>query len=115
MVTNVTSMSRSGLSDWLLQRLSAVIIAAYTIWLVAVFFCYPEMTFDQWSALFATWWVKLFTLVALFSIAAHAWIGLWTIGTDYLKHTMVRLLFQWLCIFLLFAYAVWGIQILWNV
>ena len=31
MITNVTSYGRSGLSDWLLQRTTAIVMAAYVV------------------------------------------------------------------------------------
>ena len=34
MVTTVTSFGRSGLSDWLVQRVSAIILGAYSIFIV---------------------------------------------------------------------------------
>ena len=34
MVTNITNLGRSGLSDWLIQRISAVILAVYALFMV---------------------------------------------------------------------------------
>ena len=34
MVTSVTNLSRSGLYDWMAQRVSAVVLAAYFIFLI---------------------------------------------------------------------------------
>ena len=34
MVTQVTNLGRSGLYDWLMQRASAVVLLAYTVFLV---------------------------------------------------------------------------------
>ena len=31
MVTQVTSLSRNGVSDWIIQRVTAYILAAYTV------------------------------------------------------------------------------------
>ena len=59
--------------------------------------------------------------MALVSIVAHAWIGLWSVSTDYLTVRMmgprangIRILFQGAYALVLFAYLVWGIEIFWG-
>lgn len=128
MVTSVTNFGRSGLSDWLMQRVTGVILLAYTVVIAAVLLiCSPEYT--EWKALFDATWMKTFTLAAILSIASHAWIGLWSVSTDYLvehvltiklgpaigaKANILRWLFQAASAVVLFTYVVWGIQILWG-
>ena len=36
MVTTVTSLGRSGLSDWMIQRISAWVMTAYLCFIVAI-------------------------------------------------------------------------------
>lgn len=114
MVASVTSFGRSGVYDWMVQRVSAVVLALYTLFIFGFVFGAGELTYAAWSGLFAKTWVKIFSLMALVSLAAHAWIGLWTISTDYLKGTFVRFLFQSACGLVAFVYFVWGVQILWG-
>jgi succinate dehydrogenase / fumarate reductase membrane anchor subunit len=121
MVTAVTNFGRSGLSDWLVQRVTAVVLLAYTVFIVSVLFFGPQLGFAEWKALFAQTWVRIFSLAAILSIAAHAWIGLWSVTTDYLterlmgsKATVLRLVAQAFIAIVLFTYVVWGIQILWG-
>ncbi|MBL4585373.1 MAG: succinate dehydrogenase, hydrophobic membrane anchor protein [Pseudomonadales bacterium] len=114
MVTSVTNLGKSGVSDWLLQRVTAVILAAYTVFIVGFLLLNPELTFTQWSGLFETTWVRIFSLLSLISLGAHAWVGLWTVSTDYIKPTGLRFLFQAVVVIGLFVYVVWGIQILWG-
>lgn len=113
MVTSVTNLGRSGAYDWMVQRVSAVVLALYSVWLVGLLFFVP-MDFAAWSALFEQTWVRVFSLMALISLGAHAWIGLWTVSTDYIKHGLVRFIFQAGCGVVMFVYAVWGVQILWG-
>ena len=49
MVANATSFSRSGLSDWIIQRFSAVILAAYTLFILAVLGATPELDYESWQ------------------------------------------------------------------
>lgn len=122
MVTNVTSLGRNGVYDWLVQRISAVILLAYFLFLAFYVGSHPDLTFLQWRALFASDWMRAFSLLALFALCAHAWIGMWTIFTDYLTTavlgkaaTAVRLGFQLATLLTLFAYFVWCVQILWSI
>ncbi len=121
MVTAVTSFGRSGLYDWLIQRVSAVVMASYVIFLTGYILCTPELGFGEWKALFSQLWVRVFSLIALLSIAAHAWIGLWAVLTDYLtnrmmgpKATVLRLIAQVVLGGVAVFYTVWGVEILWG-
>lgn len=121
MVTNVTSFGRSGLYDWMVQRLTAVYLALYFVCLITYLVLSPDLSFEQWSGLFGATWVRIASLLALLALSAHAWIGLWTISTDYLtsdllgsKATAVRFAFQSVCVIVMFIYLIWGIQILWG-
>ncbi len=122
MVTYVTNFSRSGLYDWMAQRVSAVVLAVYTIFLLGYVIANPGMDYAQWNSLFSQGWMRVFSLLTLVALGAHAWVGMWTITTDYLTQMAlgkwagaVRFLVQSLCGVLMFVLFVWGIQILWGI
>lgn len=106
--------ARSGLRDWLIQRFTAVFLAAYTIFLFVFIIKHPHFEYADWQALFSYRAMQLSTLFALISMAAHAWIGLWTVLTDYVKSILVRYLLQAVILLALFVYVIWGIFILWG-
>lgn len=127
MVTAVTNFGRNGLADWLAQRITAVILLAYVIFLVIVLGGGVE--YAEWRALFDLTAVKVFSLAAILSIGMHGWIGLWGVSTDYLvphvlriklgdaaaaQANLLRWAFQAASAVVLFTYVVWGIQILWG-
>lgn len=115
MVNNVSSLTRNGLLDWIIQRVSAVFIAIYIFYLLIYCWTTPGMDFYTWQALFQNTWMRTFTLIFLLMLILHAWIGVWTIITDYLKNTTIRLLSQWVVIFALLGFFIWGVEILWGV
>lgn len=114
MVDSITSLGRNGLSGWVMQRVSAVILGLYALFLVSFFVTHPQLSFETWHALFANTWVKVITLLVLFNLAAHAWIGLWTVITDYIQCSCARLVLELGLILGLLAYVVWGVLVLWS-
>ncbi len=121
-VSSVTNFGRSGLSDWLIQRVSAVILLLYIVCHSAIILNTPEMTYALWRDLFAGTTMRIFSLLTLLALCAHAWIGMWTVATDYLttrmmgsKATLVRLVFLIGCLAVLAVYFIWGVIILWSV
>src|SRR5947209_2075405 len=110
-LTNVTSLTGEGLRDWLVQRVTSVIMGIYILFLFGFFLCYPHLDFYTWQSLFASTVMRVFSVLFLISLILHAWVGVWTIFTDYLKWVGLRLLLQVLVIIALFAYLIWGIDI----
>ena len=122
MVTNITSLGRNGVHDWLVQRISAVVLLAYFVFLIVYVATNTDLSFSQWQNLFSHTWMRVFSLTALLSLCAHAWIGMWTISTDYFTSavlgtaaTVIRLGFQLVCLLILISYFVWCVQILWSI
>ena len=118
---SATSFSRSGLSDWLVQRVSAVILAVYTVVLFGFIVANPGMDYVTWHDFMTTTVMRIFTFMALLSFVGHAWVGMWTVTTDYLtsrqmgpKADVLRLLVQVAMALALFVTIVWGIQIIWG-
>ena len=121
MVTSVSSLCRSGAYDWLVQRVSAVVMLLWCLFITFYLATNSPLTFEAWHGLFAHTSMRVFTLAAMISMCLHAWVGLWTISTDYFtpmllgsKATVVRLIFQLLCLVFIAAYLIWSIQILWS-
>ena len=119
MVTSVTSFSRTGLSDWLIQRVTSLVLLAYFI--VIAYQLLGSVDYPSWRLLFDQTWMKVFTLMAALSLAAHSWIGLWSVFTDYLTERMlgpkgnaIRLLCQLGVSLALVGYVMWVIVIIWS-
>lgn len=121
MVRAVTTFGRSGLSDWLVQRISAVVLAAYLLFILGFIVAHPGLTYAEWKGFFSHFCVRVFSLAALLSLVAHGWIGLWGVVTDYLttrllgaKALFLRLLVLGVFALVTLAYSLWAIQILWG-
>lgn len=114
MVNNVTSLTGNGLKDWLIQRVTAVFFAVYVFFLLGFFILHPELSFKLWHRLFANPAMQIASAMALLSLTLHAWIGIWTVTTDYFKCTVLRLSIQMLVLFWLVSQLIWGLLILWG-
>lgn len=122
MVTTVTSLGRSGLSDWLLQRISALVMTSYLVFILSYLYVNPEVDYSQWVSLHSSLPMRIFSLVTILSIAAHGWIGMWCVLTDYVtvrllgpKATAIRMFLQLVMIAVTLLYVIWAIDILWGI
>ncbi len=115
MVDNILSLSTKGLRDWLIQRVTAVLMLVYSVFIIGFIILHPQLQYDEWQMLFSFNTVKIFSFLVLFSIVLHAWIGMWTVFTDYVKCYVVRLLLQVAMIILFFWCLVYGAIVLWGI
>jgi succinate dehydrogenase / fumarate reductase, membrane anchor subunit len=103
-----------GLKDWLLQRLTAVVTAVYTLLFLGIVLWNGGVDYPLWRALFANAAFELASFVFMVSLLFHAWIGVRDIYMDYVKPVTVRLALHFLSAGVLIAYLGWTIQILWG-
>ena len=103
-----------GLKDWLLQRVTAVILIVFTL-ILLVSFLLGDATYEAWSGLFANQIMKLITLLAIMSLLYHAWIGVRDIWMDDIKPVSIRLTLHVLTALWLIGCLGYTAQILWRV
>lgn len=115
MVGNVTSLTNNGLRDWIIQRVSAIVIGAYAITILLVIGGKQAITYDIWVNVYQCMFMKVFTVLTLVSLVFHTWIGIWTVTTDYLKPVALRLCTQIFVAIFLLAMIIWALAILWSV
>ncbi len=115
MVNREITGAHYGLRDWLAQRVTAVVMALYTLLFLLILTGAPKLDFSGWRLLFAPQWMKLATLLFLLSLYFHAWVGVRSIFMDYIKSSGLRLALYVIVIAALVAYAGWSAQILWGI
>jgi succinate dehydrogenase membrane anchor subunit len=114
MVKRIVVGAHYGLRGWLVQRVSAVVMALYTLLFVIILLVAPPRHYGAWKALFANQAMKLATFLFLVSLLLHAWVGMRDILMDYIKPTGWRLALEAVVIVALVAYGGWSLQILWS-
>ena len=101
-----------GLRPWLIQRISAVYIVIYIVYIAFCIAGASEIGFTPWRA----WLFHPFNTIAtgLFVLALllHAWIGVRDIILDYVHNTLARLVAFSLVIIVLAGSGLWSAKIL---
>jgi len=114
MVKRTVVGAHYGLRDWAVQRVTAGIVAVYSVFLLATLIAQPALDFITWRGLFQHTWMRVPTFVCLLAVYVHAWIGVRDILMDYIKHDGLRLALQVVTVLLLAGYVGWAIEILWR-
>jgi len=104
-----------GLRDWAIQRVTAIYMAIYIIGAVVCFALYMPIQYQMWQACFHTLWVQVASIIFLICLLWHAWIGVWTVLTDYVKVPVLLIVLELIIILALIVFLLWGIQILWHI
>jgi succinate dehydrogenase / fumarate reductase membrane anchor subunit len=120
-IKSATGLTGSGSRDWIVQRISAVVLAVYSVVLLGFFLIQGNVDFFEWSAFMTSLPMRLLSLVAIIALAGHAWVGMWTVFTDYIttgklgsSAAGLRLVLQAVMIIAILVFLFWGIMIFWG-
>jgi succinate dehydrogenase / fumarate reductase membrane anchor subunit len=83
-----------GLGEWLVQRVTALYLAGFSIWLaLRLEFDWPT-GYDAWKAWVGGGGVRLAFGLFFLSAAWHAWVGMRSVFLDYVKPAWLRFTLQ---------------------
>ncbi|MEN5016295.1 succinate dehydrogenase membrane anchor subunit [Erwinia sp. Eh17-17] len=114
MVSNASALGRNGIHDWLLLRAAAMVMTLYVLYILGFIVMSGTLTYDIWRGFFSSSFTKVFTLLTLFSILVHGWIGMWQVLTDYIKPLALRMMLQLVIVVALLVYAIYGTVVVWG-
>ncbi len=103
-----------GWMDFLAQRITAVVMAVYTLLVIAIALYSGGIDYALWQALFTRAAFRIATLLFALALLWHAWIGMRDIWMDYIKPTALRLTLEVLTVIVLMSYVGWVLLILWG-
>lgn len=115
MVKRVIVGAHYGLAGWLAQRVTAIVMAVYSLVFAGLLLASGPLGYASWKALFAPGWMRFATLLFAASVLIHAWVGMRDIWMDYVKPAGIRLALEVLTILLLAGCGAWALQILGKV
>jgi succinate dehydrogenase / fumarate reductase membrane anchor subunit len=111
----VVTGAHYGMRDWLMQRITAGLMALFTIVLLAqVFFTSGPIGYEAWAGIFAAQWMKFLTFAVIIALMWHAFVGVRDIWMDYVKPVGLRLALHVFTIVWLVGCAGWAFQVLWR-
>lgn len=114
MVNRVPVGAGYGLGDWLLQRVTAVVMAVYVVVMGCILLFGDVLSQNRWKALLAGNCMRSVTFLFILSLCFHAWVGVRDIWMDYVKCVCTRLTLHILTALTLIVCAGWASQILWR-
>lgn len=114
MVRSLLHLFSHGMSEWLLQRLTAIVMTVYVVLAGIVLLLSRPLDYTAWRGLFDQQTVKIATLAFMLSLLLHAWIGVQDVLSDYVKYSRLRAALKAAAAVALVAMGVWSIQILWG-
>lgn len=104
-----------GLRDWLSQRVTAALMALFTLLLLfQILASSGPIGYEIWAGIFSSQWMKVITFSIIIAFAYHVWVGMRDIWMDYIKAVWLRLTLQVFTIVWLIGCAGWAIQVLWR-
>ncbi len=104
-----------GLRDWLAQRVTAILMALFTVLVLArLILTKGPIGYDLWASTFSSQWMKGLTFAVIVALIYHVWVGVRNVLMDYVKPAALRLVVQIFTIVWLVACAGWAIQVLWR-
>ena len=111
MVASAFALVKKGFTDWIVQRVTAVVLFFYFNFILFYWLFNPSLTYADWRSFILAPMMSVAGILAILCIVWHAWIGLWTVLTDYVKLRRLRLSLQLFVILTLIVYLVWGIYL----
>jgi succinate dehydrogenase / fumarate reductase, membrane anchor subunit len=115
MIIQLLTSKYPGMRLWLSQRLTAVIMASYIVFLIILVLVQQPTSFEIWHAFVAPAWFRLLTFLFFISLFMHAWLGVSDVFKDYIFNKKLRANLQFIVDILLVIYLIWIGYILWNV
>ncbi|MBP6344807.1 succinate dehydrogenase, hydrophobic membrane anchor protein [Neisseriaceae bacterium CLB008] len=113
MVDRKLTGAHYGLRDWLMQRITAVLMIIYTVLLVLFLVAMPQ-DFTSWQAFFTQTWVRVFTQVTFIAVVLHAWVGIRDLWMDYFQSAALRLFLHTATIVWLVGCFVYSVKVIWG-
>ncbi|MFV0371297.1 MAG: succinate dehydrogenase, hydrophobic membrane anchor protein [Azonexus sp.] len=115
MINRIVVGAHYGLKDWIIQRVTAIVMALYTVVLLAALLVQRPSGFEAWREMFASCGLlKMATFLFFASLFYHAWIGMRDLWMDYVKPVGLRLTLHVVTVVVLVVYTAWVATILWR-
>jgi succinate dehydrogenase membrane anchor subunit len=114
MLIDLLTKKYPGMRQWLAQRLSAVVMAIYSVVFFSILLLTQPQSYAEWHAMFAPVWWRVFTFLFFLCLVMHAWLGVRDVLRDYIFNADLRDYLQLAVDIFLILYLLWAMKILWD-
>jgi succinate dehydrogenase / fumarate reductase membrane anchor subunit len=111
-VVAIVSRPTHGLRDWLLQRLTAIYLACFFVYLLVHFLLQPPHNFQEWHDWMTRPAMIIATALFFLAVLVHGWVGMRDVVLDYVHVISLRITILSLIALTLIASGVWTMRIL---
>ncbi len=101
-----------GLRDWLLQRLTAIYLGLFLVYLLVHFLLQPQHTFQEWHDWVTQPVMVIATALFILAVLIHGWVGMRDVVLDYVHAISLRLSILSLIGLTLVGSGLWALRIL---
>jgi succinate dehydrogenase / fumarate reductase, membrane anchor subunit len=108
MVIELLTRRYPGMRVWLMQRLTGLVMAVYSVMLVARAFNLKPQDYQTWLMFFEPWWLRAASLLFWISLTIHARLGIRDVLKDYVPNAQLRTVMQNVVAVLLWVYLAWA-------
>ncbi len=115
MILQLLTHQYPGMRLWLSQRLTALVMAVYIVFLLVLLTIIKPVGFAAWHEFVSPVWFRLATLLFFMSLFMHAWLGVADVLKDYVFNKTLRAYMQLAVDIVLMGYLFWLVYILWNI
>ncbi|MDH4274717.1 MAG: succinate dehydrogenase, hydrophobic membrane anchor protein, partial [Gammaproteobacteria bacterium] len=103
-------MSAGGIRPWVVQRVSAVYMGVYIGIIAVLFLSKPIVDFIDWRERLSYPTMNIATLLFVFALLIHAWVGVRDVVMDYVHSAALRFSVLSLAAVYFAAMAVWTVR-----
>ena len=103
-----------GLFDWLVQRITALVMIVFTLVIAIGLLAGAGANFEAWRAFLSAGLMRFLTFLSVLALCWHAWVGVRDIWMDYVQPAGIKLALHVLTLLALIGYAAWAVQIIWR-
>jgi len=108
----VLSRPTHGLRDWLLQRLSAVYLGVFLVYLMVHFYLQPQQSYQEWHDWLTAPVMSVASAAFILAILVHGWVGMRDVVLDYIHNLGLRIIVLSLIGLGLIGCGLWAMQVL---
>ena len=103
---------RSGLGEWIVQRVTAVYILLYLLAMLLTQALSPIQEHADWLKLSDNMLFRVTSLLFIVSLLAHSWVGLKSVFLDYVKPTGLRFIMLMLLAVAISGLVIWALLVI---